>query len=62
VDIDPAFNLLVDGSTPRGRTLLKRRHLAQLGYSVAAVPAGEWGALKSEDERRRFLADKIKEV
>ena len=38
VEVDGPFHFLGDGRTPSGSTLLKRKQLGQLGYTVVPVP------------------------
>ena len=44
VEFDGAMHFFADRS-PNGGTLLKRRHLELLGYTVVSVPYWEWYAL-----------------
>ncbi|KAJ1486562.1 hypothetical protein T484DRAFT_1789163 [Baffinella frigidus] len=59
VEVDGPFHFLGDGRTPRGGTLLKRKQLGLLGYTVVAVPFWEWDTLKGEQAKRRYLEDKL---
>ena len=60
VEVDGPTHFLRDGRTPSGSTLLKRKQLGQLGYTVVPVPFWEWDALTGEKERRRYLEDKLR--
>jgi hypothetical protein len=60
VEVDGPFHFLGDGRTPSGSTLLKRKQLGQLGYTVVAVPFWEWNALRGEEAKRRYLEEKLK--
>jgi hypothetical protein len=60
VEVDGPFHFLGDGRTPSGNTLLKRKQLGQLGYTVVPVPFWEWRALRDEEAKRRYLADLIR--
>jgi hypothetical protein len=60
VEVDGPFHFLGDGRTPSGGTLLKRKQLGQLGYTVVAVPFWEWNALRGEEAKRRYLEDKLR--
>ena len=40
---------------PSGATLLKRRQLEALGYSVVSVPFWEWDHLRSDGEQTEYL-------
>jgi hypothetical protein len=62
VEVDGPTHFLGDGRTPGGSTLLKRKQLAQLGYTVVPVPFWEWNMLRGEEAKRRYLADKIRWV
>ena len=44
---------------PVGGTLMKRRHLELLGYTVVSVPFWEWGQLTGSDERKEYLRGKL---
>jgi hypothetical protein len=44
---------------PVGGTLMKRRHLELLGYTVVSLPFWEWGQLKTSDERKEYLRGKL---
>ncbi|KAJ1473975.1 RAP domain-containing protein [Baffinella frigidus] len=64
VEVDGPTHFLQGGSgrEPSGSTLLKRRQLGELGYTVVAVPYWEWNDLegKGEEELRRYLQDKLR--
>ncbi|KAJ1477238.1 hypothetical protein T484DRAFT_1963760 [Baffinella frigidus] len=60
VEVDGPFHFLGDRRTPSGSTLLKRKQLGQLGYTVLPVPFWEWDALKDEEAKRRHLEDKLR--
>ena len=59
VGLDGPTHFLRDGRAPSGNTLLKRKQLGQLGYTVVPVPFLEWQALKSEEATRRYLQKKL---
>jgi hypothetical protein len=59
VEVDGPFHFLSDGRTPSGSTLLKRKQLRQLGYTLVPVPFWEWDVLKCEEAKRRYLEDKL---
>jgi hypothetical protein len=59
VEVDGPTHFLGDGRTPRGGTLLKRRLLGLLGYTVVPVTFWEWNALKGAESKGRYLEDKI---
>ena len=59
VEVDGRFQFMEDGRTPRGSTLLKRRHLEQLGDRVMSVPFWEWDVLKGGEAKRRYMQDKL---
>jgi hypothetical protein len=44
---------------PVGGTLMKRRHLELLGYTVVSLPFWEWNRLTESDERKEYLRDKL---
>ena len=44
---------------PIGGTLMKRRHLELLGYTVVSLPVWEWGQLTGSDERTEYLRGKL---
>ena len=44
---------------PVGGTLMKRRHLELLGYTVVSVPFWEWGQLTGSDKRKEYLMGKL---
>jgi hypothetical protein len=44
---------------PVGGTLMKRRHLELLGYTVVSLPFWEWDQLKVIDERKEYLRVKL---
>ena len=50
-----------ESRTPNGSTLLKRKQLRQLKYSVVPVPFWEWDALEGEKEQEEFLRRKFGE-
>ncbi len=45
--------------SPVGGTLMKRRHLELLGYTVVSLPFWEWGQLTGSDERKEYLRGKL---
>jgi len=60
VEVDGPFHFLGDGRTPSGSTLLKRRLLGLLGYTVVPVPFWEWNAgLKGEEAKRKYVQEKL---
>ena len=44
---------------PVGGTLMKRRHLELLGYTVVSLPFWEWDQLKGSDEKKEYLRVKL---
>jgi hypothetical protein len=42
-----------------GGTLMKRRHLELLGYTVISLPFWEWDQLTGSDERKKYLRGKL---
>ena len=44
---------------PVGGTLMKRRHLELLGYTVISLPFWEWDQLAGSDERKEYLRGKL---
>jgi hypothetical protein len=44
---------------PVGGTLMKRRHLELLGYTVVSLPFWEWDKLTGSDERKEYLRGKL---
>jgi hypothetical protein len=60
VEVDGPSHFLGDGQTPSGSTLLKRKQLGQLGYTVVPVPFWEWDALRDEEAQRRYVEDKLR--
>ena len=60
VEVDGPFHFLGDGRTPSGSTLLKRKQLEQLGYTVVPVPFWEWDVLRGEEAKRKYLEDKLR--
>jgi hypothetical protein len=59
VEVDGPSHFLEDGRTPSGSTLLKRKQLGQLGFTVVPVPFWEWNLLRDEEAKRRYLEDKL---
>jgi hypothetical protein len=47
------------GRSPLGGTLMKRRHLELLGYTVVSLPYWEWDSLKKSDKRKEYVKDKL---
>jgi hypothetical protein len=62
VEVDGPTRFLKDGRTPNGSTLLKRRQLVQLGYTVVEMPFWEWEALKDEEAKKQYFAEKLQGV
>jgi len=59
VEADGPTHFLGDGRAPSGSTLLKRKQLGQLGYTVLPVPFWEWEALVGVEAQRRYVEDKL---
>ncbi|KAJ1486224.1 hypothetical protein T484DRAFT_1790559 [Baffinella frigidus] len=59
VEVDGPSHFLADARTPSGSTLLKRKQLGQLGYTVVPVPFWEWDALRGEEAKRWYLEGKL---
>ena len=59
MEVDGPSHFLEDGRTPSGSTLLKRRQLGQLGFTVVPVPFWEWNSLRNATAKRRYLEDKL---
>jgi hypothetical protein len=47
---------------PLGHTVLKRRHLQALGARVVSIPFWEWPADAALDERRAYLAARLRDA
>jgi hypothetical protein len=60
VEVDGPTHFLGHGRAPSGSTLLKRKQLGQLGYTVVPVPFWEWNAQRGEEAKQRYLADKLR--
>ena len=45
---------------PVGGTLMKRRHLELLGYTVVSLPFWEWDHLTGSNERKEYLRNKLR--
>jgi hypothetical protein len=45
---------------PVGGTLMKRRHLELLGYTVVSLPFWEWDQLTGSDERKKYIRGKLR--
>ena len=60
VEFDGPQHFLKSGS-PTGSTLLKRRHLKMLGYSVVSVPYWEWEKVRGDEASQEvYLWSKIR--
>ncbi len=44
---------------PVGGTLMKRRNLELLGYTVVSLPFWEWDQLTGSDEKKEYLKGKL---
>jgi hypothetical protein len=60
VEFDGPSHFLASGA-PTGATLLKRRHLTQLGHTLVSVPYWEWDRCKGAGEREQYLKSKLDE-
>jgi hypothetical protein len=58
VEFDGPSHFLT-GRLPVGGTLMKRRHLELLGYTVVSLPFWEWDQLTGSDERKEYLRGKL---
>ena len=64
VEVDGPSHYLYQGfesqpRIPNGATIMKRRHLALLGYRVVSVPYWEWDELKNVQARKMYMQDKL---
>ena len=62
VEVDGPSHFLKDGRRPDGSTLLKRKQLGQLGYTVVSVPFWEWDVLRDRGDgeaKRCYLQEKL---
>jgi len=59
MEVDGPTHFLGDGRTPSGSTLLKRKQLGQLGFTVVPVSFWEWDVLRGEEAKRQYLEDKL---
>jgi hypothetical protein len=55
VEVDGPTHFLGLTRTPSAKTLLKRKRLGQLGYTMVPVPFFEWSALAGKEAQRRYL-------
>ena len=58
VEYDGPYHFLA-GRSPLSGTLMKRRHLQLLGYTVVSLPYWEWDLLKKSDKRKIYVEDKL---
>ena len=58
VEFDGPSNFLTC-RLPVGGTLMKRRHLELLGYTVVSLPFWEWDQLTGSDKRKEYLRSKL---
>ncbi len=58
VEYDGPYHFLV-GRSPLCGTLMKRRHLQLLRYTVVSLPYWEWDLLKKSDKRKIYVKDKL---
>jgi hypothetical protein len=47
------------GRSANGATMMKRRHLGLLGYSVVPVPYWEWNELRGTQAKEAYLRGKL---
>ena len=61
VEVDGPWHYLVGSQQPTGSTLMKRRHLRQLGWELVSVPYWEWDAIEKAgvDAQRGYWAKKL---
>jgi hypothetical protein len=61
VEVDGPSHYLAGTQQPTGSTLMKRRHLRQLGWELISVPYWEWGAIEKAgvDAQRDYWAEKL---
>ena len=55
IEVDGPTHYLGGGRVPKGSTMLKRRHLEQLGYRAVSVPYWEWGSLSGRAEKEAYV-------
>jgi hypothetical protein len=58
----PRHFALPEMRRPLGHTVLKRRHLQALGARVVSIPFWEWPADAALDERRAYLAARLRDA
>ena len=49
LEYDGGSHFLEPCGSPTGRTILKRRHLRQLGYALVSIPDTDWSALNGRE-------------
>jgi hypothetical protein len=59
VEFDGPSHFLKQIRLPVGGTLMKRRQLELLGYTVVSLPFWEWNQLTGSDERKEYLRGKL---
>ena len=64
VEVDGPFHFIrksgeSQGRSANGATMMKRRHLGLLGYSVVPVPYWEWDELRGTQAKQAYLRGKL---
>ena len=60
IEVDGPSHFLGGGRALKGSTVLKRRHLAQLGYRAVSVPHWEWRSLKGGASKEAYVRGFLK--
>ncbi|CAG9465764.1 unnamed protein product [Pedinophyceae sp. YPF-701] len=59
IEVDGPSHFCTNTRTPTGPTLMKRRLLRALGWSLVPVTIYEWQRLRSDKAKRRWLQDRL---
>ncbi|KAJ1488073.1 RAP domain-containing protein [Baffinella frigidus] len=61
IEVDGPYHYAADSRRPLGATVMKRSHLALLGYELVSVPYWEWDALDTREEKQDYLRDRLED-
>jgi len=55
IEVDGPSHFIVGTHIPLGKTLMKHRHMQQLGFDLRILPYWEWDQLKGKEQKKEYI-------